>query len=49
MLMSATGVKLASMMRTQKILGGDQDQEIHNAVTTALKEVMKGWKVYNVQ
>lgn len=49
MLMGQTGVKLASMMRTQKLLGGDQDQEIHNAVTTALKEVMKGWKIYNVQ
>ena len=37
------------MMRTQKFLGGDQDQEIANAVTTALRSVMKGWKIYDVQ
>jgi len=46
MLMAGTGVKLASMMRTQKLLGGDQDQEIQNAVYTALREVSKGWKIY---
>jgi hypothetical protein len=48
-LMSQTGVKLASMMRTQKMLGGDQDQEIANAVTSALRQVMKGWKIYDGQ
>jgi hypothetical protein len=48
-LMSQTGVKLASMMRTQKLLGGDQDQEVANAVTTALRSVMKGWKIYDGQ
>jgi hypothetical protein len=46
-LMGMTGVKLASMMRTQKLLGAGQDDELGRAITDALKEAMKEWKITN--
>ena len=43
-LMGSTTISIGHLMKIQKFLGGDEDENVENAISQALHDIMKEWK-----